>query len=341
MNINELHCRFQEYGANAKLWVRKCLLLLPEIAKCEVWKVKGFGSIYEYAAKLAGLTQSQVDDALYVLKKIEDKPALLRVVEEKGINAVRPLIGIVNDGNEEFLAGKAAEMSNNTLRTYVKEFKRVNWTGGVFLQNCSDDGGIRDVSKNQSETKMVNMQVPAELAQKLQEIKGGDEWATLMKKFVELYEKNELENAKKLEAEKPSVVKNRSRGIPRKIKKHVLRRSKGKCEFPNCSKKYDHLHHIHRFAINHEHNPDRIVALCRAHHDLVHRSMIENESRGVKNWKIKTAQKWHGDAFASKPCGNELGDESREFTEPEQQHLQFLTNNWFVDHQYRLNQRAS
>ena len=48
-----LHQKFKQYGANAKEWTRKCILLLPDIEKYRIWEQKGFGSIYEYAAKLA------------------------------------------------------------------------------------------------------------------------------------------------------------------------------------------------------------------------------------------------------------------------------------------------
>src|SRR3989338_3776047 len=88
---NVLHEQFVGYGQNAKLWMRKCELLLPEIEKMQIWRKKGFASIYEYAAKLAGMNRSKVDDALWILRKIEDKPALIKVASEKGINAVRPV----------------------------------------------------------------------------------------------------------------------------------------------------------------------------------------------------------------------------------------------------------
>lgn len=77
-----------QYGASAKEWMRKCVLLLPEIEKHRIWENKNFGSIYEYAAKLAGMSRNAVDDALRILRKIEDKPALQKVVEIKGLNAV-------------------------------------------------------------------------------------------------------------------------------------------------------------------------------------------------------------------------------------------------------------
>ena len=67
----QLHKQFVEYGKNAREWMRKCELLLPEIERKKIWKRKNFLSIYEYAAKLAGMSKHKVDDSLRILRKIE------------------------------------------------------------------------------------------------------------------------------------------------------------------------------------------------------------------------------------------------------------------------------
>ena len=64
---NIVHGQFIEYGRNAKEWLRKCALLLPEIEKHRIWEKRGFSSISEYAAKLAGMSRLSVDEALRVL----------------------------------------------------------------------------------------------------------------------------------------------------------------------------------------------------------------------------------------------------------------------------------
>lgn len=66
-----LHEKFKTYGQNAKEWMRKCALLLPEIARRKIWKKKGFGSLHEYAGKLAGMSRRQVDDAIWYLTKLK------------------------------------------------------------------------------------------------------------------------------------------------------------------------------------------------------------------------------------------------------------------------------
>ncbi len=257
-----LHQKFVEYGRNAKEWLRKCVLLLPEIEKYNIWKRKGFDSIYEYARQLAGMSRDQVTDALWILKKIEDKPALIQVVSEKGLNSIRPIISIVDEKSENFWADKARTMSNHTLRTYVKDCNRLE---------------RRDVTT--PESVEITMDLDPEVANQLNKLKGSDDWNTLMKELLELRKEN-------LETEKPAPAAGTSRHIPKKIHDYVLKRSRGKCEFPNCGHDYAHLHHTNRLASNKIHDPDQIVALCEPHHDLAHRGLIDNEDKETNTWRI-------------------------------------------------------
>ncbi len=121
-----IHDQFSRYGKNAKDWMKKCVFMLPNIEKNKIWKKNGFGSIYEYAAKIAGMSRSKVDEALWILKKIEDKPELLKVVEMKGIHRVKPIANVATIETEVFWADKAMGMSQSTLRTYVRDLKIQN-----------------------------------------------------------------------------------------------------------------------------------------------------------------------------------------------------------------------
>lgn len=121
-----LHQQFSEYGRNAKEWMRKCELLLPEIERRRIWRKKGCGSIYEYAAKMAGMSRARVDDSLRIFHKIEDKPLLLKLAEEKGLQRVRPVATIATLDDESFWVEKAKRMSKNTLETYVHDYRLEN-----------------------------------------------------------------------------------------------------------------------------------------------------------------------------------------------------------------------
>lgn len=255
----DLHREFLFYGENARKWMRKCELLLPKIEKYRIWEKKGFSSIYVYAYKLAGMSQRKVNECLRVMRKIEDKPELRRVAEEKGLNAVRPVATIATEEDQRFWAEKADKMSMHTLETYVKDFR----------------GSLR---AEKSEKKTIMMQVDSEVAEELEKLKGQEDWNTLMKELLEL---------RKEGLEKPESKKANSRAIPVKIKRYVQATTNGVCCFPGCMRKSEIFHHTDRISLSKEHDPDKIKLLCKAHHDIAHMGLIENEEKSVDQWKIR------------------------------------------------------
>ena len=152
------------------------------------------------------------------------------------------------------------------------------------------------------------MQLSAKLAERLEKLKGGKSWEELVENWVSSKEIEREKAQRELEAEKPAAVKTSSEHIPNKIRSYVWARADGKCEFPGCGKEAEHLHHIDRFALKKVHDPDRIVALCQAHHDLAHRGLIKNEENLVNNWAIR-------------------------------KDAQYTDLNWYVDQQYQFYRR--
>jgi len=276
-SISIIHRNFVQYGANAKEWIRKCVLLLPEIEKYRVWEQKGFGSIYEYAAKLAGMSQNTVDDALRILKKIEDKPALKQVVEEKGINAIRPVVAIATLETEGFWAEKAKEMSKNTLEVYVKDWRTstAKITKNPHQQAIGNSGG-----ESLRQKKIVIMELNPGIAEQLQKLKGQGDWNSLMQEFLRM-------RKAQMEAQKPAPIETESRHIPAKIKKHVIARTNSTCSFPHCTHPSEIFHHTQRFSLKHVHDPDQIEPLCKAHERLAHLGLIENEELPTNSWQVR------------------------------------------------------
>lgn len=267
-----LHRKFQEYGRNAREWTRKCVLLLPEIDRRQVWRKKKFSSIYEYAAKLAGMSRDTVNDALRVLRKIEDKLLIKQVVEEKGINAVKPIVNLLTSENEKFWAEKAKEMSKNTLQTYIKDFR----------QNYRLDG--RAGPSSQSVKITISMELNSNLAAQLQKMKGDMSWEELMMEFVQWSsEKIEL---KTVGEARPMPVKSKNRYIPVAIRKHVVKKFGGICAYPTCFRRPTSIHHINRFWTDHIHDPKQMVALCDAHERMAHLGLIKDEESAVHNWGV-------------------------------------------------------
>ena len=65
-------CRI--YGARALEWRNKFIGLLPEVNRRRLYEQKGFSSIFEFAAKLAGVSREQLGTVLSLDRKFEDKP---------------------------------------------------------------------------------------------------------------------------------------------------------------------------------------------------------------------------------------------------------------------------
>lgn len=300
-----LHQKFSEYGANAKEWMKKCVLLLPEIDKRKIWARKGFFSIYEYAAKLAGMNREKVNESLRVLNKITDKIALRKVIEKKGLNAVKPIITIATIETQNFWAEKAMQLTKNELETYVRDFRNGMVVGDKMAQNPnftnSEKQAVLQITglprkadqeelprknsdkANQNPSALlsaqkITMDLLPETASKLEKLKGDGDWETLMQEFLALREE-------KIESEKPEVREATSRHIPAEIKKYVLAKYNSRCAFPGCNKLYSQLHHTDRFFFEGRHDPATIIPLCVAHHSLAHKGLMEEGEAGVGGLK--------------------------------------------------------
>lgn len=286
LSDKELHKLFENYGSNAKEWLRKCAILLPEIARREIWRKLKFSSIYEYAAKLAGMSKSSVDDALWVIRKIEDKPALMRVAQDKGINRVKPIANIATQETAEFWARKACDMSRNTLRVFVRDINDKNKdeisiaSGQVKQRHIFDVGNSWAGPKTQPEKVAVSLSLKPELARKLEQLQKRSDFENLLGEFVAFVDSKDEES-------KPKAVSTKSRHIPLKIKKFVVNKTGGRCAFPGCKKVAKIFHHTQRFALEKVHDPDRIVPLCLEHERLAHLGLIENEDNSPVDWSIR------------------------------------------------------
>ena len=261
----ELHVQFSECGKNAKEWARRCMLLLPDIDRYKVWRKKGFGSLYEYAAKIAGLSRNQVDESLRILRKIEDKPVLQEIARDKGIWAVKPVATVATKDTEQEWADRVNSMSRHEIEVFVK---------GVRTES------IRPGAEIQPEKVSVTMSLDPQVLDQLKKLKGSGEWEDAIKKLLNL-RKGKIEN------KKPNPVQSESRHIPKPIERFVKCRDNYRCVVPDCGRKFSELHHADGFSRVKCHDPDRIFCLCSGHHDLAHRGLIANEAKKPGLWRVR------------------------------------------------------
>jgi len=114
----------QQYGKNSRMWRRKFEALIPEIEKRKLHKKKGFYSIYEFAAKLCGLTQNTVNEILRVHQKLANKPHLLKQLKEQGWAKTRVVATIATQETDDMWAEKVKTLPKSSLETYVQDWKK-------------------------------------------------------------------------------------------------------------------------------------------------------------------------------------------------------------------------
>lgn len=126
LSDRELYEKCRLYGGNARMWAKKFAALLPEVERRRLYAKYGFYSIFEFAAKLAGMGRETVLEILRVARRLEDKPLLKAQMAKHGWAKLKVVAGIATTENEKILVEKVQEMSLGTLSTFVKEIRQQN-----------------------------------------------------------------------------------------------------------------------------------------------------------------------------------------------------------------------
>lgn len=98
---------------------------MPEVFRRGLHEKKGFSSIFEFAKKLAGLSEEQVRLTLNLKRRFEKLPELksLLVKGEVSVNKLARVVSIANCENEKFLAENVKNLSKSAVETLVRDEK--------------------------------------------------------------------------------------------------------------------------------------------------------------------------------------------------------------------------
>lgn len=113
----------QKYGEQTRLWKQKFIGLLPEVNRRKLYEKKHFSSIFEFAAKLAGMSEEQVRLALNLEKKLDNKPVLKNLFTngEVSINKLARVTSVVTQENEKFWANQVQLLPQKALEVLVRD----------------------------------------------------------------------------------------------------------------------------------------------------------------------------------------------------------------------------
>jgi hypothetical protein len=314
----ELHNLCSTCGANIRKLQKEFAAYLHEVARRGLYKRYGFYSLYEYAAKLAGMSHPVVDEIMAVHKKLEDKPVLKDLMAEQGWTKLKIVATSATPENQGFWAEKVRQMSKSALETYVRELRKQGDTGvdhqtGLFTDSA-DITGVNPGICTQADTSQkeaITFRLDSETETKLRIFKHRYEkqtgepqdWNSIMNKLLKIAEEHgqcgkrggcagtagKPKQQPLKEAVKNALPAVSKRHIPAVVKHYLVRKYEGKCAYPDCKKPSEILHHTRRFALNPSHDPDFIAPLCKAHESIAHQGLIKNEEGAPEKWAVSLA----------------------------------------------------
>ena len=239
--------------------------MLPEAYERRIHEKKGYGSIFEYAAKICGLSKRQVREVLNLEEKFREVPQLhkLLVSGEVSSNKLSRVAPIATKENEEELAQRVKTLSKNAIETMARDFKNENSENGNGLSKPKNEAQLTPGRKLEDEFKLSE-----EVQEKLQELhqKGHDANEILLG----LLEKREEEIQTEKDQIAQSLPAKSSRNVPVRTIKILKKEFGNKCAVPGCRKLSKILHNTNRFALTKQHNPHFMAPLCKGHHEIAH-----------------------------------------------------------------------
>lgn len=254
MTDKELFGLCQQYGREARKWKNKFVSLLPEVYRRQLYRKKGFGSIFEFAAKLGGVSKNVVLEVIRVEKRLEEMPKLKEKIAEVGIHKVRIVTSAATKETDEEWAEKTITMTKAALETHVKDIRRSHPGMGLPIpqQNDEFDNNYENFSAKLDPKIILKLKIIKSKMRK------GATWNEVFEQLVDIPTPRPQKNPR------PSNPKKRHLATAKR------RELEGKCSIDGCKEPATEIHHKKPWASRKSH--DELEPLCKPHHELAHQS---------------------------------------------------------------------
>lgn len=223
-----------------------------EVEKRRLYAVKGFGSVFEFAFKLAGLSEEQVRRVLSLDRKFMDLPVLKSLLEmgEVSVNKLARVASIATAQNELELAEQVKLLPNRAIETLVR-----------------DEKGLKSVSRGHF-VHVHKLELKEEVTGKLLELQ--EKGLDVNEILLELLAKREQEIVEEKAAIAAELPESQSRHVPVRTQRVLNKEHGTKCSIQTCKRPAEHLHHTQTFVLSRRHDPHYLAPLCKEHHVIAH-----------------------------------------------------------------------
>lgn len=295
LSDKDLFARCQEYGTNARVWRRRFAGLLPEVLRRDLHRRRGYGSIYEFAFKLAGMSGASVDKILHLAEKLADKPALREqlVSGSQGWSKIEKVAFIATPETDKEWAEKVEKMTQQGLEAFIQAKRALTQCGNVEGQTLKSESDNKFrleqwgsmsfpvAPEIEKQLRLLKYQLEKEKGQTLT---FNEVMQALLKGGIKQDAKVVIQVCPECAARKAAQVNSRS--LPTGVRRVLQAMYQGLCAFPLCERPGTSFHHTKRYSLEREHNAKSIVPLCKGHERLIHSGLIENEEDPPATWRI-------------------------------------------------------
>jgi len=300
MTDEKLYGLCRKYGENALFFRRKFIGLLPEVLRRRLYEKKGFGTIFEFAAKLCGVSEKQVRRVLNLEKRFEEMPVLkeMLVSGEVSANKLAKIASIATVENQDLLAEQARVLPCRALETLVKDERLAVQIG---ISAGLENGNANRFQKPLFDYKSVHVNIKEprldnDIKQQLYDLQEkGIDINFLLREMLEKREagiaaaknavgEEELKKLAERAAERAAgeeatwsmgesevaAPKSPSRYISVRVRKILNEEYGDKCSMSGCGRIARQIHHTQRFALAGTHDPRYMAPMCEEHHKIAH-----------------------------------------------------------------------
>ncbi len=249
------------YGEEARKWRNKFLGMLPEVNRRRLYEREGCSSVVEFAKKVGGVSEEQVQQVLRLKEKFEEVPVLqeLLVSGTVSMHKLERVASVAGVENQEFLANQVQMLSRRAVDTLVRDLKHAD------INSLS---GQRSALPTISETMQISVMVDADIGEQLQNLQErGIDINAELRVFLE-QRKREIQQEKEEIA--ATCGPTSSRYIPAKIRNVIGKEYGMKCSRTGCNKPSVDTHHEKRWSLDPTHDPHYLAPLCEEHHEIAH-----------------------------------------------------------------------
>ncbi|MBN4050264.1 HNH endonuclease [Desulfobulbus sp. AH-315-M07] len=317
-----IHARLQELSKKRAQLEREMAQLLLEAVRVGVPEQMGEGGIVEYANRYLGLSPRQTYERLRVAKALQQLPVLDGAMEQGELcwSAARELTRVATSESEsDWLAaaeGKAVhqietmvrgrepgdspgdpakpELERHVLKLELSGEAMALWRDAVAMLQRQAGGGIdeeqalllmaRQVLGGPKEEGRANYQVSISVCERCEQSYqlGRGRELPVSDDVVEMA-RCDAQDLGRVGDTHVGTAKRVSQTVPPATKRAVMERHHRRCAVDGCrNATFLDVHHTTPRAEAIDHDPDKLIVLCGAHHRATHRGslIIEGDASG-------------------------------------------------------------